>query len=180
MRILIDAGHGGSDPGANGGGMKEKKVNLNVALKLRDLLVSHRHTVAMTRTDDKYLTLSQRVAIINEFNPDIAISIHHNAGGGDGAEVIYQMNPRLTARSKKLADLIGAEFKKLNNVRRIYSRESIKHKGQDYYTILSGKYPTVITEFAFMDTKDVQAIDTLREQHMQAVAISEAIKKYEV
>ena len=89
-KIVIDIGHGGKDPGANGAGMLEKKINWNVARKLNDLLVMDGYIVTMTRNCDEFVDLTPRTRIINRANPDIFVSIHHNAGGGHGFDVIYQ------------------------------------------------------------------------------------------
>lgn len=62
MTVLLDAGHGGSDPGAVGGGINEKAVNLPIALKTRALLQAKGATVVMYRTDDVYLSIYNRVA----------------------------------------------------------------------------------------------------------------------
>lgn len=178
-KIVIDIGHGGKDPGAFGGGMQEKKINLNVAQELNRLLVSDGYIVALTRTSDVYLSLTDRSKIINTIKPDIFVAIHHNAGGGDGYDVIYQTDPAYTVKSKKLADCVSAEFLPMNNKHRVFTKPSSSNPKEDWYTILAkSNAPGVITEFAFLDTKDVQNVDTLAEQKAEAAAIYRAIKKY--
>ena len=78
--IAIDAGHGGHDPGASGrSGLKEKAVNLDVARRLRDLLVQDGFQVVMTRYDDRFVPLYGRTAIANREGADLFVSIHANA-----------------------------------------------------------------------------------------------------
>ncbi|ADL13313.1 N-acetylmuramoyl-L-alanine amidase family protein [Acetohalobium arabaticum] len=78
--IVIDAGHGGADPGAIGaGGTMEKDVNLDVAKKLASLLKEAGAKIRMTRKEDKYVTLWDRANEANELNCDIFVSIHANA-----------------------------------------------------------------------------------------------------
>jgi N-acetylmuramoyl-L-alanine amidase len=85
IKILVDPGHGGAESGAPGPtGVLEKDVNLAVSKLLRDELVKRGATVVMTRENDKEVSLGDRVAIINQENPAIALSIHHNSLPDDG------------------------------------------------------------------------------------------------
>lgn len=80
--VVIDAGHGGRDPGAIGGGVQEKVVVLAIALRLRDLLVERGGIrVAMTREDDRIVTLSQRPEIARQLDADLFLSIHADSAG---------------------------------------------------------------------------------------------------
>lgn len=82
--IVIDAGHGGKDPGATGAsGVQEKDLTLKVALKLRDVLEENTDLkVYLTREDDTYLTLAQRTRFANEKGADVFLSVHADAIGG--------------------------------------------------------------------------------------------------
>lgn len=78
--IVVDPGHGGHDPGAIGaGGLREKEVTLDVAKRLRDLLVRDGFRVVLTRYDDRFIPLNQRAAIANREGADLFISVHANA-----------------------------------------------------------------------------------------------------
>jgi N-acetylmuramoyl-L-alanine amidase len=174
--ICIDNGHGGSDPGAKGKGMTEAKINYNVGQKLKTLLEADGHTVIMTRNQHEYVNLARRSQIANAAKVDLFISIHHNAGGGDGFEIIYKMN---CYKSLKFAKNVETEFKKLNNERKIYCKPGIINPKKDYYAVLRDtKAPAIITEFAFLDSIDVEAVDTLAEQWREAEAIYTAVKSY--
>lgn len=79
-KIIIDAGHGGRDPGAIGrGGIKEKDLVLDVAQRLRDILESNGFAVVMTRDEDEFISLPQRSEIANRAKADLFVSIHANA-----------------------------------------------------------------------------------------------------
>lgn len=92
-KIVIDAGHGGNDPGAIGRtGLREKDVTLDIAKKLSSLLRSAGFEVVMTRSTDKFVSLADRVRITNNSAADIFLSIHANANrlrGLNGFEVYY-------------------------------------------------------------------------------------------
>ena len=85
MKVFIGVGHGGSDPGAVANNTKEKDLNLSIAIACRDELKRHGVTVKMSRSKDENDTLSEEIAECNAFSPDLAVDIHNNAGGGDGA-----------------------------------------------------------------------------------------------
>lgn len=79
-RVVIDAGHGARDPGAVGvGGLKEKDVVLDIALRLRDILLRQGLEVTLTRDRDTYLGLAERTGIANRANADLFISLHANS-----------------------------------------------------------------------------------------------------
>ncbi len=83
--LVIDAGHGGHDPGAVGTSYREKTVVLALARMLRDqLLTEGGIRVAMTRDDDRYLALAERVAIARGLGADLFISIHADSAGEQG------------------------------------------------------------------------------------------------
>ena len=101
-KIVIDAGHGGKDPGAIGyGRTKEKDVNLKMAKALKARLEKQfNYQVVLTRSTDRYLSLEERTAIANMENADLFISIHANANRNRKAYGIetYVMNARASDR----------------------------------------------------------------------------------
>jgi len=92
-KVIIDAGHGGNDPGAIGRtGLREKDVNLDIAKRLAILLRSKGVNVVMTRSSDRFIPLDMRVQITNNAKADLFISIHSNANHArsmNGFEVYY-------------------------------------------------------------------------------------------
>lgn len=77
--VVVDAGHGGHDPGAVGNGLKEKDINLKAAIELADSIKNIGMDVKLTRNDDRYLKLGERTLFANNATADIFISLHCNA-----------------------------------------------------------------------------------------------------
>lgn len=175
-KVFIDPGHGGADPGAAANGIVEKDINLTVAKKLKELLEDRGIYVAMSREEDTYIGLRERCDMANKSGSHIFVSIHHNAGGGIGAEVIHTIHTD-KSQGDELAEYIGREITKSGqNIRRIFSRESTVYPGTDYYSVIAGtKMPAVITEYAFLDTEDYKKVDTKEELHKEAEAIYRGI-----
>ncbi|MEC0246807.1 N-acetylmuramoyl-L-alanine amidase [Paenibacillus chitinolyticus] len=85
--IVIDAGHGGTDSGATGSGLLEKNLTLTLALQVRDRLVNeYAANVKLTRSTDVFVALSDRANLANGWGAAYFVSIHINAGGGEGFE----------------------------------------------------------------------------------------------
>lgn len=109
--VVIDAGHGGHDPGASGAGkLREKNVTLALALALRDaLLKDGRVRVALTRSDDRFLVLEERSGIARRLGADLFVSIHADAAPSADASgaTIYTLSNR--ASDKVAADLASRE-----------------------------------------------------------------------
>jgi N-acetylmuramoyl-L-alanine amidase len=82
LRITLDAGHGGEMNGAMGTtGLKEKDINLELVMLLKKELEKRGVEVLLTRADDSNVTMEQRFEYLNQYKPDILISIHNNASG---------------------------------------------------------------------------------------------------
>jgi len=103
-RIVIDAGHGGHDPGAHGNGINEAELTLDVALRLHKLLQKQAGIeVVMTRDTDVFIPLQERTAIANREGADLFLSIHANASRNTQARGIetyflnFAMNPEAEA-----------------------------------------------------------------------------------
>lgn len=168
-KVFLSAGHGGSDPGACGNGLKEKDINLQIMLACQAELVRHGVTVVCSRTTDEYDPVQQEVKEANASGADIAVSFHTNAGGGDGSESFYWAT---SAKGKKLAQLCEKHTKaigqnsrgvKTNNL--MFTRETTM--------------PAVLCECAFIDTKkDIVIVDTVAEQKKFGVAYAKAILEY--
>lgn len=104
--VVIDAGHGGHDPGASGQGYREKTVVLGLARALRDELEREgRVRVALTRDDDRYLVHAERVGIARRLDADLFLSIHADSAG-DAAEVtgasIYTLSEKASSQAAAL------------------------------------------------------------------------------
>jgi N-acetylmuramoyl-L-alanine amidase len=122
--VVIDAGHGGHDPGASGAGtLKEAQLTLALARSLRDELVRRaRVRVALTRDSDRYLTLEERYGIARRLNADLFVSIHADAATDDGARgaTLYTLSERA---SDTEAAKIAARENKADTINGVALRE---------------------------------------------------------
>lgn len=154
-KIVIDAGHGGDDPGASGNGIIEKDKTLQISQYMYDRLRDLGVDVAITRTTDETLNPTERVERIlapyGSGSDVIVVSNHINAGGADGAEVIYALRNKST-----LSDLILDQFQNRGqNTRKAFQRRLPSDTSKDYYFIHrnTGKTEPVIVEYGFLDSK---------------------------
>ncbi|MGC8868811.1 MAG: N-acetylmuramoyl-L-alanine amidase, partial [Sulfurihydrogenibium sp.] len=105
--IVIDPGHGGHDPGATANGLREKDINLKVALKLKKYLEKDgRFVVYLTREDDTYVPLYDRTLIALEKKADLFISIHTNASENPNLSGTYVYTLNLKGATSKLAKMV--------------------------------------------------------------------------
>ena len=174
-KVFLGVGHGGSDPGAVANGFKEKDLNLSIALACQAELARHGVTVLMSRTVDEDEKLNDKIKECNDFAPDLALDIHNNAGGGDGAEVFHT---RLGGTGKVLANNILDEVKNIGQNSR-GAKTLVNSNGVDgYLFIRNTTAPAVIVECAFLDhKKDLQIIDTAAEQKTMGIAVAKGILK---
>jgi N-acetylmuramoyl-L-alanine amidase len=179
-KICIDPGHGGTDRANRGPtGYIEADGVLDISLRLAAKLRAG-HQVKLTRYKDMTLSLAERAKIANEWGADIFISEHTNAGppAARGVEVIHSIHGD---SGQKLAQLIYNELVAIGLPgRKVYSRESQNHPGQDYYGVIRmAKMPAVIVESEFHthpETEKLLKDPTWREKIAEAQA--KAILKF--
>jgi N-acetylmuramoyl-L-alanine amidase len=115
--VVIDAGHGGHDPGASGaGGAQEKRLTLALARAVRDALVADgRVRVALTRDADRFLVLEERAEIARRLGANLFISIHADAADNNeaGGATIYTLSDR---GSDAVADRVAARENKVDTI----------------------------------------------------------------
>ena len=174
-KVFIGVGHGGSDPGAVSNDTKEKDLNLSIALACSDELKRHGVSVKMSRTKDENDTLIDEIKECNAYSPDLAVDIHNNAGGGDGAEAFYHYGGGV---SKALAENVLSEIVKIGqNSRGAKIRKNAN--GKDYYGFIrETSCPAIIIECAFVDNAaDLKILDTEDEKNKMGQAIAKGILK---
>lgn len=175
MKVFIGVGHGGSDPGAVANGVKEKELNLQLALACRDELIRHGVGVKLSRTKDENDPVSEEIRECNLYAPDLAVDIHNNAGGGNGAEVFYHYKG---GKSKTLAVNILDEIVALGqNSRGVKVKKN--SKGQDAFGFIrETSAPAVIVEVCFVDNAtDVKFLATANDRLKAGQAIAHGILK---
>lgn len=182
LTIVIDAGHGGVDPGKVGiNGAYEKDVNLSIALKLKDILKKKKCNVIMTRESDEGLysesdtnrksaDLKKRAEIMNQDEVDYIISIHQNSFAGEsshGAQVFYQSSSEV---GKALAEELQKEL--------VASLDTENHRqakaNDSYYLLKKTEKPIVIIECGFLSNRE-EADKLIQEEYQMQAA--EAIAK---
>ena len=172
-KVVIDAGHGGNDPGASGNGIIEKEYTLKISEYIYDRLRDLGLDVKMTRTTDETLSPTERVnRVLNAFGDSsdvLVISNHINAGGGDGAEVIYALRNKDT-----LSNLILKEFENEGqNIRKAYQRRLPSDTSKDYYFMQrnTGDTESITVEYGFLDSTgdDINQLKNNWQNYAEAV-----------
>ena len=179
--VVIDAGHGGDDPGKIGiNNALEKEINLQIAKEIKKYLEKAGITVVMTRENDSSLKNSkaedmrERVKIIDESKAKIAVSIHQNSFPSEaekGAQVFYFSE---SEEGVKIAQILQNHLKILDpeNKREIKENNS-------YFLLKRTKTPTVIVECGFLSNwADAEKLTETEYQKEIAQVISEGILAY--
>jgi N-acetylmuramoyl-L-alanine amidase len=162
--IVIDLGHVGYSSGSVANGFREDFLNESIGVYAAEDL--RRNGVNVTITTG---SLENRVQVANSINAELFISVHNNSGGGDGTEILkYEGSVKGAELAQNiLNEITGAN---LNNSRGLKNRN-------DLYVISKTNMPAVIVECAFMDTNDIQSVDSEEERKAFGVAISKGIIK---
>ena len=168
--VVIDAGHGGHDPGKVGvNNALEKDINLQIAQKVKTHLEKNGIQVIMTREDDvmedtKLEDMKKRVALINEIKPEITVSIHQNSYSNSsvkGAQVFYYAGSEV---SKGAASLMQEELRKVDTE----NTRQIKFNS-DFYMLKKTEVPTIIVECGFLSNPG-EAEKLVSEEYQEQMA----------
>lgn len=177
ITIVVDAGHGGIDPGKIGiNNALEKDINLAIALKLERNLRENGINVVMTRKDDnglyketdsnkKVIDMKNRLAIIEEAKPVLAVSIHQNSypdSSVSGVQVFYYKD---SAKSKEAAEIMQAQLIRTLKPK----KERVAKDNSSYYLLKKTSVPIVIVECAFMSNPTEAQLLT-RDDYQEKVA----------
>ena len=178
-KVVIDAGHGGKDSGTVNNGIVEKEYTLKISNYIKNRLDELGIQNSLTRTTDELLDQTTRPKRAQSFygtgSDVIVLSNHLNAGGGDGAEVIYSLRNN-DVLSKKITKELEAAGQ---NVRKYYQRRLPSNPSKDYYYLLRNtpNNETLIVEYGFTDNpKDANLIKSSWEDLAEAVV--KAIASY--
>lgn len=149
MKLFLDPGHGGTDPGAVDNGLKEKDLTLKISLKIRDILNDYNGIdVKLSRETDKSLSLDQRTNDANKWGADFLLSVHINAGGGEGYEDFIYDKLSNTSHTANKRNIIHDE---------IMSAVNFKNRGKkkaNFHMLRESKMEAVLTENGFIDNKE--------------------------
>ena len=174
-KVFLGVGHGGKDPGAIGGGLRESDINLSIAQACRAELEKYGVQVLMSRYQDEDDPLNEEARECNAYAPDLAVDVHTNSGGGKGFEVFHTVHGGAGAA---LAQAIEAEVKAIGQTSRGCKTRS-NSQGKDYYGFIRlTDCPAVICECAFIDSPaDRAKIDTEAERATFGRAYARGILK---
>ncbi len=177
MKVVIDPGHGGDDPGKVGvNGQKEKDINLQIAGILRTLLENEGVEVIMTRTEDcglsagnagnnKVEDLKKRLAILEDTKPILAVSIHQNSYRDPavyGPQVFFYTT---SVTGEKIATILQNSLNTYLDVK----RPRVQKGNSTYYILKKTTVPTVIAECGFLSNPE-EAAKLANEEYQNLVA----------
>lgn len=185
--VVIDAGHGGFDPGKVGiDGQLEKDINLSIAKKLKAYLEASDVNVVMTRDTDtglyqsgdshkKVSDMRRRCDIINEARPDLVVSIHQNSYHQEeinGGQVFYY---KTSQNGKRLAEILQERFDYVLGE----ANRRVAKANDNYYLLLHVKEPIVIVECGFLSNrKEAKALESEDYQDRMAWTIHLGVMEY--
>lgn len=185
--VVVDPGHGGKDPGMTGaGGLEEKGINLEISLKLRDILEKQGFNVVLTRDTDRGLydedasgkklqDLQRRTELIRKADPLLTVSIHQNSYSDPdvkGPQVFYFQG---SDEGKSLAEAVQ---KSLNEKLEITDPRSVKGNSS-YYLLKKSPAVTVIAECGFLtNPSEAEKLQDEAYQYKVAEALAEGIEAY--
>ncbi|WP_245730415.1 N-acetylmuramoyl-L-alanine amidase family protein [Micromonospora pallida] len=148
-KVYLDPGHGGTDPGAVANGLTEKALTLNIALQTRNILLANWAVdVRMSRTSDVTRSLTYRTDDANAWGAALFVSIHINAGGGNGFES-YRY-PGTTGNTAALHSAVHSRV--LSGMRSVSSVTDRGMKTANFHVLRETAMPAVLTENLFIDT----------------------------
>lgn len=171
--VCIDAGHGGTDVGANLDERYEKNDTLNIAKLVKQYLEEQDIKVILTRDSDETVSLEKRCKIANNKKADLFISIHRNSNEDEEANGIEIWTN--SSKSKDDYNLANSILENLNNTE-IQSNRGIKYgtiKGEntDYYVLNNTNMPSCLIELGFISNKkDNELFDKNIEDYAKAIA----------
>jgi N-acetylmuramoyl-L-alanine amidase./Sporulation related domain. len=178
VKIFLDPGHGGSDPGARGNGLAEKTITLKIAQIIRNILTEEYENVQvlMSRNGDETVSLASRTDAANRWGANLYLSIHVNAGGGTGFESF--VFPNVPARTKNVQRNIHYEVVNAANWR------DRGMKTANFHVLRESAMDAVLTENGFIDylpdaekLKDGAFLEKIARGHVNGIAKFFNLKK---
>jgi N-acetylmuramoyl-L-alanine amidase len=152
-RIVLDAGHGGKDPGAVAINLQEKELNLKITQKILKHFCHYPVEFILTRASDYTVSLEERCIIANQEKADLFLSLHVNAGGGTGFESFIHPHAFVTTRNY--------QTKIHTAVMNFLRGEGVRDRGMkraDFQVLRETKMPAVLLECLFIDNEQDAAL----------------------
>ncbi|MBP3040592.1 N-acetylmuramoyl-L-alanine amidase [Bacillaceae bacterium Marseille-Q3522] len=171
VKFFIDPGHGGSDPGAVANGIQEKNITLQIATRVRDILLGEYNnaSVLMSRTGDQTVSLGARTNAANNWGANYYLSIHINAGGGTGFESYTY--PGVGTPTTTYQNIVHAD---------VLEQVDFADRGKkqaNFHVLRESNMPAILTENGFIDRvedanklKNSSFIESLARGHVNGLA----------
>lgn len=172
-KVFIDAGHGGTDPGALGYGYRESDLNLQVAKKVESKLKSKGIDVKMSRSSDIFYSLSERAEMANDYGADAFVSIHQNSAGAKSANGIETYYNRNKEEDKPLSNDIQTQ---------VISQTGANNRGvknAEFTVLVKSKMISALVECGFITNElEVKKLSDSSYQDKLATGIANGIEEY--
>lgn len=173
IKVCIDAGHGGHDPGAVNGSKHESVAALAIAKKVGAALKEKGVSVKYTRSTDKYVSLAERCRISNAFDADAFVSIHLNAATNKTATGIETWRYPVAGTTKKLADNVQSEL-----VAAVGWKDRGVKTTTTLYVLRKTASPAILIECGFLsNAAEAKKLFTEKYQDKLAAAIVKGVYK---
>jgi len=171
--VVVDAGHGGHDPGAMSGGLHEKDINLAVALKIADLLEQRGIGVILTRQQDQFIELEERANTANRRNADLFVSIHSDSNPDRSRQGFTVFVARAASQEAyRAANCIGQAMAAMGS-------DSHGVREADYKVLINTSGPAVLVEIGYLsNAQDIARLRDSAWQNRLAQAIAGGILTY--
>lgn len=175
-RVIVDAGHGGKDPGSVANGLQEKNIALVISKSVANELNTNYEgvEVILTRSTDVFLELKERTNLANKKGADILVSIHCNAGGGAGGFESFTYNQTSNKATAALQNVLHTEI--MAQLQK-YGVTDRGQKKENLHMCRESKMPAVLTENLFIDVvsdatklKNDKVIQALVTGHVNGMA----------
>lgn len=177
--ICVDAGHGGKDPGCEGGDKNEKTLTLDISKRLADKLQAHGATVLMTRNDDTFVELKDRAEFANANGAQIFLSVHINSAGASasGTMTFYHGG---SAKGQTLATAVSDQFRQMNVLKEWGAKNDFNRFPRTGMAVLRwSKMPASLLELGFLShPKDRQLLGTEEYRDDLAEAIVRGLMNF--
>ena len=172
-KVFIDAGHGGTDPGALGYGYRESDLNLQVAKKVESKLKSKGIDVKMSRSSDIFYSLSERAEMANDYGSDAFVSIHQNSAEAKSANGIETYYNRKKEEDRPLSNDIQKQ---------VISQTGANNRGvknAEFTVLVKSKMISALVECGFITNElEVKKLSDSSYQDKLATGIANGIEEY--
>ncbi len=140
--IVLDVGHGGNDSGLVVQGKQEKKIVMDIASTIKQLNKDDNIKIILTRYNDSYVTLQERVSVINNLQPDFVISLHINDSNEEEVNMFVSKQSKNSTQAKAMMNKLVSYYPE--------QLTSVSLKTANFYLLKNIQSPSVMLEFGYV------------------------------